>query len=63
MSIIKFPSRSSKNTKKRKLILNSNEKAYVNHQYIREFMNENGYKRENDVLIQKLNQLIVKFTK
>ncbi|WP_144450534.1 hypothetical protein [Halalkalibacter nanhaiisediminis] len=63
MSIIYFPRRMMKKVKvntKDKIIMQSNAKPFVNHQYIQEVMNEHGYKRENDVLLQTLKKFGIK---
>lgn len=58
LSIIYFPIKKTKEVgRKRKIISQSNEKAYVNHQFIRDIMKENGYKRQNDVFIQALEKI------
>ena len=63
LSIIYFPRRKMKKVKvdtREKIIMQSNAKPYVNHQYIKEIMNEHGYKRENDELLQALKKFGIK---
>lgn len=45
---------------KNKVIIQSNAKPFVNHQYIQEVMNDHGYKRENDELLQTLKKFGIK---
>ncbi|OIK14572.1 hypothetical protein BIV60_11435 [Bacillus sp. MUM 116] len=60
MSIIKFPEKKNNHQKKR-LVVDSEEKAFVNHEFIRSVMEKKGYRRADDILVKELRKLITNY--
>ncbi|WP_338452914.1 hypothetical protein R4Z09_14230 [Niallia oryzisoli] len=57
MTIIRFPNKRN-NERKSRLIVDSDQKSFINHDYIQKVLDEKGYKKADDILIKELNHLI-----